>query len=119
MRLMKRAFATALVVSGCVGALTWLTDPLNVAYTAEAQSSLAGTISSSVGSKLEGVTLSARAYGSNMTTTVFTDADGDYFFPSLPAGKYKVWAQAQAFDADRVELTIGVVGSRRDIVLKP
>ena len=43
---------------------------------------------------MEGVTVSARATGSSITTSVFTDADGQYFFPPLSEGRHKVWAQA-------------------------
>ena len=35
--------------------------------------------------------------GSTITTSVYTDQNGDYFFPALPDGKYKVWAQALGF----------------------
>ena len=44
-----------------------------------------------------GVTVSAKADGATITTTVFTDAKGNYYFPPLPAGKYRVWAQALSF----------------------
>ena len=55
---------------------------------------LTGTITSATGQKLEGVQVSAKKEGSTITTSVYTDLNGDYFFPALPDGKYKVWAQA-------------------------
>ena len=58
---------------------------------------LTGTITSATGQKLEGVQVSAKKEGSTITTSVYTDQNGDYFFPALPDGKYKVWAQALGF----------------------
>ena len=58
---------------------------------------LSGTIASAAGEKLGGVTVSAKAQGSTITTSVYTDEQGGYYFPPLPAGKYTVWAQALAF----------------------
>src|SRR5438034_9066643 len=59
---------------------------------------LTGAIVSSSGQKLEGVTVSAKLEGSTITTSVYTDAAGAYVFPPLPAGTYRVWAQALGFE---------------------
>ncbi|HYU70058.1 MAG TPA: carboxypeptidase-like regulatory domain-containing protein, partial [Burkholderiales bacterium] len=69
--------------------------------------SLSGAITSRSGQKLEGVTVSAKLEGSTITTSVYTDTAGDYFFPPLPAGKYRVWAQALGFETSKgaVELS--------------
>src|SRR5258708_15394915 len=58
---------------------------------------LSGSITSAAGEKLAGVTVSAKAEGATITTTVFTDEGGNYYFPALPTGKYRVWAQALTF----------------------
>src|SRR5262249_51822469 len=58
---------------------------------------LSGAITSAGGEKMGGVTVSAKAEGSVTTTTVYTDEAGEYYFPPLPAGKYKGWAQAGRF----------------------
>jgi streptogramin lyase len=55
---------------------------------------LSGTIKSSSGEGLGGVTVSAKADGATITTTVYTDESGHYYFPALPNGHYRVWAQA-------------------------
>ena len=55
---------------------------------------LSGSIASQSGQKLDGVTVSAKREGSTIATSVYTDKAGDYFFPPLPAGKYRVWAHA-------------------------
>ena len=47
------------------------------------------------------VVVSARASGKSLTTSVFTDRQGNYAFPSLDAGQYRVWAQAVGFEAAR------------------
>ena len=42
---------------------------------------LSGTIASAGGEKVVGATVSARPDGSTITTSVFTDEQGDYYFP--------------------------------------
>ena len=65
-------------------------DPVSFGETA---GPLWGTVTSTSGERLEGVTVSARAPGRNVTTSVFTDSDGEYHFPPLETGRpYKVWA---------------------------
>ena len=54
---------------------------------------LTGTISSAGGEKMGGVTVSAKAEGSTITTSVFTDAAGNFYFPPLANGKYRDWAK--------------------------
>src|SRR5262245_22126989 len=70
---------------------------------------LSGTITAAGGQKVEGATVSAKQEGSTITTSVYTDESGVYYFPPMPAGKYKVWAQALGFEASRgsVDLTGG------------
>src|ERR1700719_3627281 len=79
---------------------------------------LSGTIKSVDGEVMGGVTVSARADGSNVVTSVFTDEAGNYYFPPLAQGKYKVWAQAIAFDTGRGEVALGAA-RRQDFTLKP
>ncbi len=59
---------------------------------------LSGVVKSPTGEKMGGVTVSAKAEGSTITTTVFTDENGEYYFPPLASGKYNVWAQALTFE---------------------
>src|SRR5713101_6091259 len=65
--------------------------------TASADQLLTGSITSASGQKLEGVLVSAKKDGSTITTSVYTDQNGEYFFPPLADGKYRVWAQALGF----------------------
>src|SRR6266853_546077 len=73
---------------------------------ASADQLLTGSITSASGQKLEGVQVSAKREGATITTSVYTDQNGDYFFPSMADGKYQVWAQALGFHTakDAVEL---------------
>src|SRR5437867_10954411 len=59
---------------------------------------LTGAISSRAGQKLEGVTVSAKMEGSTITTSVDTDETGGYYFPPLPAGKYRIWVLPPGFE---------------------
>jgi virginiamycin B lyase len=62
---------------------------------------LSGAIAAPSGQKLEGVTVSAKLEGSTITTSVYTDTAGVYVFPPLPAGNYRVWAQALGFEVSK------------------
>ena len=103
-----RAVLIGILLFSCLGAI------------AQAQTILTGTVTSASGEKMEGVTVSARRIGSNFTTTVFTDASGQYYFPSMDSGRYRFWAQAVTYDAaivDEMPLSGAVV--QQDVVLKP
>src|SRR5882672_6757511 len=78
---------------------------------------LNGTVTSPSGEKLGGVTVSAKAVGATITTTVFTDEAGAYYFPPLPPGKYRVWAQALGFETANGEAELKT-GARADFSLK-
>lgn len=77
---------------------------------APARSNLTGTIRAADGAAMEGVVVSARTPGHSVTTSVFTDARGEYVFPALPAGPYDVWAQATGYDAARARVTLAATG---------
>ena len=66
--------------------------------------SLFGTVTGANGQPLEGVVVSARAEGQRITTSVFTDDSGRYYFPPLERARYGVWAQAVAFETGRANL---------------
>ncbi len=89
------------------------------AYGADENSSLlAGTVKSDSGEKMAGVTVSAKAEGKAITTSVFTDQQGDYYFPPMPAGQYEVWAQADTFATARARIDLTST-RHQDFVLKP
>ena len=78
---------------------------------------LSGAITSPSGQKLEGVTVSAKLEGSTITTSVYTDTAGHYFFPPLPAGKYRVWAQALGFETGKGSVDLSAA-RRADFTLQ-
>ncbi|MDB5902370.1 MAG: virginiamycin hydrolase Vgb [Betaproteobacteria bacterium] len=89
------------MVVACAAALFVMTPAL------AADQILSGAVASPSGQKLEGVTVSAKLEGSTITTSVYTDTAGVYVFPPLPAGNYRVWAQALGFELNKgsVDLT--------------
>src|SRR6202043_4113138 len=97
---MRRTGAT---LAGLVAALVSTTF-LVPAQAADAI--LSGSIAAAAGDKMGGVTVSAKADGSTITTTVYTDASGGYYFPPLPAGHYHVWAQALSFATANAQLDL-------------
>jgi len=102
------AMATALVLSASARA-----------YGADENGALlAGTVKSDSGEKMGGVTVSAKVEGKTITTSVFTDQQGDYYFPPMPAGEYEVWAQADTFATARANIKLTST-RHQDFVLKP
>src|SRR5262247_66090 len=79
---------------------------------------LSGSITSAAGEKLGGITVSAKPVGGTITTTVFTDERGDYYFSPLSAGKYRVWAQAVSFATAKADLDLAAP-RKQDFVLAP
>jgi len=88
--------------------------------TASAQAAdqiLYGSIASAAGQKLDGVVVSAKREGSTITTSVYTDATGNYYFPPMAAGKYNVWAQALGFEQTKAQVDLSA-NKKQDISLK-
>ena len=106
---LSRAGLAAMVAAG----LTTIAAPASAADVL-----LSGTIASASGEKMNGVTVSAKAEGSVTTTTVYTDEAGEYYFPALPAGKYKVWAQAVSFETAKGDVDLSAA-RRQDFKLSP
>src|SRR5437016_2752555 len=79
---------------------------------------LAGAVKSDSGEKMSGVTVSAKALGRTITTSVFTDQQGDYYFPPLALGEYEIWAQADTFATARARVNLTTT-RHQDFALKP
>ena len=79
---------------------------------------LSGLIKSSTGAAMGGVTVSAKPEGGTVTTTVFTDETGNYYFPPLPAGKYRIWAQALSYQSAKGEVDLAA-SRKQDFALAP
>ena len=77
---------------------------------------LSGTIKSSAGEAMGGVTVSAKPEGGTITTTVYTDEAGNYYFPPLPGGKYRIWAQALSYQTAKGQVDLSA-NARHDLTL--
>ena len=75
---------------------------------------LMGTIKSATGQPLEGMVVTARGDGKTIKTTVFTDEQGQYFFPPLERGSYEVWAQAVGFETARANVRLDATRAQHD-----
>jgi streptogramin lyase/mono/diheme cytochrome c family protein len=78
---------------------------------------LTGTIKSASGTALEGVAVSAQRPGEPITTSVYTGADGRYFFPPMKAGKYSVWAQTIGLERAAAAADLGAKPARLDFTM--
>jgi virginiamycin B lyase len=79
---------------------------------------LTGTVSDGNGGKMGGVTVSAKADGGTITTTVYTDEAGAYYFPALEPGKYHIWAQALSFGIEKGDVDLKDT-TQQNFTLKP
>src|SRR5262245_37378714 len=109
-----RAFGVALLF------LVTLTAAHVRAQASEAPA-LAGEVSSRPEGPLEGVLVTAKRDGSTITTTVVTNAQGQYSFPRkrLAAGRYAITVRASGFELPAAT-TVDVAAqgtTRRDLAL--
>src|SRR5262245_45349711 len=79
---------------------------------------LSGTITATTGSHLEGVTVSAQIDGEPITTSVYTGADGRYFFPAMKAASYRVWAQVAGYERAEAAVALGPAAKHLDFRMK-
>src|SRR5215472_15950464 len=91
---------------------------LLIATPAIADALLSGTVKSSDGKDMGGVTVSAKPEGGTITTTVYTDEAGKYYFPALPAGHYRVWAQALSYQTAKGAADLSA-NAKQDFALAP
>ena len=81
---------------------------------------LMGAIRGDDGKAMNGVAVTAQASDQTFKTIVYTDDQGEYVFPHLVSGDYKVWAQAVGFVTDRAELKLdGTHTASHAFTLKP
>jgi hypothetical protein len=79
---------------------------------------ISGIVKDALGAPMGGVTVSAKAAGSTITTSVYTDEQGAYYFPSLPAGNYRVRAQAVTFET-ATNMVAADGKAKQDFAMKP
>jgi streptogramin lyase len=105
----------SLTLAGLLAALVTTTS-LVPAWAADAI--LSGSIAAAAGDKMGGVSVSAKAEGATITTSVFTDEAGNYYFPPLAPGKYHVWAQALTFATADAQVDLAA-NKAQDFTLSP
>ena len=78
---------------------------------------LRGQVTSAAEGAMEGVLVSAKRAGSNMTITVVSNASGVYAFPKdrLEAGEYTLSVRAAGYVLPGPEKTVGVTGGRTTV----
>ena len=102
-----RRFVLCLVIAECIVAVSLMAlSAAGQRPSSGSDTALFGTITSPAGQPLEGVVVSARAAGKHMTTSVFTDDRGRYYFPPLEGAQYNVWAQAVGFETSRANVDL-------------
>ena len=107
-----------LAIVAVLGA-AWLTAVFGTTGHAAGESVLTGRITAASGQSMEGVIVSARRFGRTFTTSVYTDAAGEYYFPRIEEGKYNIWAQAVGYDAGIAEgVTLSPAVHRQNFALK-
>ena len=82
---------------------------------------LSGAVTSTEEGAMEGVVVSARKDGGNITISVVTDDKGHYAIPSdkLSPGKYTISIRATGFELDGAKaLDLAALGATKDIKLK-
>ena len=82
---------------------------------------LSGTVRSAEEGAMEGVLVSAKLSGSNITTTVASDAQGHYSFPAakLGPGAYALSIRAAGYDLDGSNaVSLGTGTTTADLHLK-
>src|SRR5712671_6061724 len=100
------------------GLLAALVSTTSLVPARAADAILSGSIAAASGEKMGGVTVSAKAEGATITTSVYTDETGNYYFPPLPAGKYSIWAQALSFETAKGSVDLNAT-AHQDLVLRP
>lgn len=109
---------TQLLSSGALALVLGLASPMAFAQTAAA---LSGTVTSAEEGAMEGVIVSAKKDGSNVTISVISDDKGHYAFPAakLGTGKYTISIRAVGYELDGAKtLDLASAGATNDLKLK-
>jgi streptogramin lyase len=111
-----RSSAFAKFIGGTFAAFVLVAILPFMAHAAPDGTLLTGTVKSQAGAKMSGVTVSAKLDGATITTSVFTDEEGAFYFPAMNAGHYEVWAQADGFETARGSVDLAAT-KHKDLVL--
>jgi streptogramin lyase len=104
----------------CAGIAATSAGPSSLRAQSLPPTALSGQVSSPEDSAMNGVLVSARKDGSNMTVTVVTDAEGRYSFPAdrIEPGHYTITIRAAGYNLDSPKaVDVTQSGSKADIKL--
>ena len=115
-----RSLVSMAAVAGLV-TLAFLAQSAPLESQARPGAALTGRVASAEEGAMEGVLVSAKKTGSTMTTTVVTDAAGEYRFPAdrLEPGRYAIAIRAIGYELAApaaIEVTVGTP-ARADLAL--
>ena len=114
-----RLTCTALTAASLIVGV-WLLRLPQTTHAASGQILVTGSVKSQAGMPLAGAVVSAKADGQTITTSVYTDEQGNYFFPPALAGAdYRVWAQTEGYETEKTRVTVGEGVTRKDFALAP
>lgn len=92
--------------AGAATAVASLALALSLSAQGAKESLLTGRVTSPSGAPIEGVAISAQIPGRPITTSVYSQADGRFFFPAMSPGAYNVWAQAIGLERGESKATL-------------
>lgn len=110
-------FLVVIAIGVSAASMMALSSPQTGSNDAASGTILAGSVKSATGQALEGVVISAKEEGKTITTSVFTDEEGRYYFPPLAKGHYQVWAQAVGFETGLSQADLNTE-AQKDFTLK-
>jgi hypothetical protein len=100
----RKMAGSSVILSICALALAGLSTVLwspRISYAAVKGVLLTGTIKSASNETMGGVTVSAKIEGQTITTSVFTDEQGHYYFPAMQFGNYRVCSRGGRSEGHR------------------
>jgi outer membrane receptor protein involved in Fe transport len=94
----------------CLAASAGLATLAPIASAQTTMATVRGKIVDTQGAVLPGVAVTAHGLDTNLTRSVTTGEQGEYFLPNLPAGRYELTAALDGFVTAKRELLVLTVG---------
>src|SRR5437899_2182407 len=101
---MKRILTIVLLYGGLSATVLALQQAKSTTGGGGKTASIWGGVKDAAGKPVDGALVSIKPANSTMTTHVFTDENGEYVTPPMPAQHYAMWAQAAGFATERTDV---------------